>query len=81
MTAVNIPTDGKAAVITLDVETGLIIDIQGINGAVPDNMPLDELTRSYGKMGAGYATVAWIMYTHSSPGCIQIIGNTPVKIC
>jgi hypothetical protein len=82
MATVDIPTEGKAAVFTINVETGEIIDIQGINGAIRhDNMPLDELTRSYGKTGAGYSTVAWITHTHSSPGCIIIIGRTPVKIC
>ena len=81
MAAVNIPTDKKAAVITVNVDDGTIIDIQGINGAIQNRITLEELTRSYATKGVGYDTIAWIIHAHSSPGCVRIIGGTVIELC
>ncbi len=72
---------GKLAVITIDLDSGKIVNIEGKNGAEVREMQEGELTCCHGQSGAGYDTVAWIVHSHSSPGCVRLIGGSLVKVC
>jgi hypothetical protein len=76
-----VETKEKAAVITVDVETGRILGVEGINGAQVVDIPPGELLETYGQTGAGYNCVGWIVHSHSSPGCLRLIGGSLVKVC
>lgn len=76
-----VETKDKAAVITVDVETGRILGVEGINGAQVVEMSPGELQQAYGQTGAGYDCVGWIVHSHSSPGCLRLIGGSLVKVC
>jgi len=71
----------KLAVITIDVDSGELINIEVKNGAQKYDMQEGELKAVHGQVGAGYDTVAWIVHSHSSPGCLRWIGGSLVKIC
>ena len=70
----------KLAVITIDVDSGKVISIEGRNGAQVSEMAEGELKVIHGQTGA-YNTVAWIVRSHSSPGCVRLIGGSLVKVC
>ena len=71
----------KAAVITVDIETGHIVSVEGINGAQVVPMKDGELTTIYGQNGAGYDCVGMLLHSHSSPGCLRLIGGSLVRVC
>jgi hypothetical protein len=73
-------TSNKAVVITIEVDTGSVVDIQPINGAVISEFNQGDLTNIY-KENGWYKTVAWIAHSHSSPGCLRLIGGSLVKVC
>ena len=75
-------TSEKAVVITIEVESGRIAQIKPINGASePQEIREGEFTKSYRNFGAGFDTVCFVIRSHSSPGCLQIIGGTLQKVC
>lgn len=76
-----VATTNKAAVITVDLDTGHIIGVEGINGAQVLPMEPDELPTLYGQTGTGYDCIGWLVHSHSSPGCLRLIGGSLVKVC
>jgi hypothetical protein len=71
----------KLVRITIDIDNGKVLTIEGINGAQVSDMPEGELKDTHGAAGAGWDTIAWITHSHSSPGCVRLIGGSLVKIC
>jgi hypothetical protein len=75
------PLTQKLVRITIDIDNGKVLTIEGINGAQVTEMPEGELKQTHGQTGAGWDTIAWICWSHSSPGCVRLIGGSLVKIC
>jgi hypothetical protein len=74
-------TTKKAAVITIELDTGHIVSVEGINGAEAREMPLQDMATVYNQTGAGYNCVGWIVHSHSSDPCLRVIGGSLVRVC
>jgi len=75
------PTKEKAIVMTIEVESGKIVEILPINGAERREMQEGELKEAYANFGAGFDTVCLVIRSHNSPGCLRVIGGSLVKVC
>jgi len=74
-------TTEKAAVITIELETGRMF-VEGINGAkVEEDISPNEVLSGYGQVGRGYDCIGWMLHSHQSPGCIKLIGGKLVRVC
>lgn len=69
-TCIEVPTNEKAMVITIEIDTGKVAGVQGINGAKINDMPdikrIEEIHG--GTVGFRHSGTAY--HSHSSPGCV-----------
>jgi hypothetical protein len=69
-TPVNVPTNQKALVITVEIDSGQIAGVQAINGGTINNNPnAADIAIGHGSAN-GFKHVASIFFSHSSPGCL-----------
>jgi len=69
-TTIEVPTDVKAMVITVEIDTGRVAGVQGINGAVINNVPDAKLIEGDHGGTVGFRHCGTAFYSHSSPGCV-----------
>jgi hypothetical protein len=69
-TNVEVPTNRKALVITVEIDSGQIAGVQAINGGTINNNPnAADIAIGHGSEN-GFKHVASIFFSHSSPGCL-----------
>ena len=68
-TTVNVPTNQKAVVITVEIDSGRVAGVQAINGGtIQTPTPADVEGKHQGLNGFKHLTT--IYFSHSSPGCL-----------
>jgi len=71
----------KLAVITVNVNTGKVVSVEGLNGAVKtDPVPQQEIDDAYNN-AVEFRHVGAAMFTHSSPGCLYWWQGRWIKVC
>jgi hypothetical protein len=70
----------KLAIITINLNNGKVVDVEGKNGAVKSEPTPQEIENAYNS-GAEFRHVGAAMFTHSSPGCLYWWQGRWIKVC